>query len=215
MVDSQIGRRKINVADISDCRLDRFAVRFRRLPFTSGQSAALSSTQVSVTLTLPCPHLFRGGSFSRPPYPERPPSSSQAARRKRIGKRALCGTCFPASATIACCSRPACTPDDRAANASSRHAESARCATRRERRVLLVRPLGAGARTYLSTGSRRRRRQISLRPVAHFDISQSSSARRNDSGCSCIPAQAGIPRPLTPTRIVRTGCRSPTGENCF
>ncbi len=46
----------------------------------------------------------------------------------------------------------------------------------------------------------------------HFPVLE---PRRKDSGCSCIPAQAGILRRSTPTRIVRTGCRLPTGENCF
>ncbi len=85
---------------------------------------------------------------------------------------ALASRCQPRSAVA---QGQLCTPDDCAANTSSRYAENARHATRRGRRVLLVRPLGARARTYLSTGSRRCRRPISLRPVAHFDISQPSS----------------------------------------
>ena len=37
-------------------------------------------------------------------------------------------------------------------------------------------------------------------PFRHFRVLE---RRRNDSVCSYIPAQAGIPRPSTPTRIVR------------
>ena len=46
----------------------------------------------------------------------------------------------------------------------------------------------------------------------HFPV---LNRRQKDSGCSSTPARAAIPPPSMPTRMVRTGYRLRTAENCF